>query len=123
MTVNMDIKEIIEADIAKNHEGVNAEQAMKIFNSYLNDGYEAKKINDTVFIYKANKDTVNYHSINAAPMKDYVANVMEFFETIKEYDVAVTPLTNPKLKGLIKRYLPKLVHIEGDYAITDLRSI
>lgn len=123
MTVNMDIKEIIEADIAKNHEGVSVEKAMELFERYLNSGYEAKQINDTVFIYKANKGTVKYHSINAASMKDYVANILEFFGTLQDYNVAVTPLTNPKLKGLIKRYLPKLVHIEGDYAITDLRSI
>lgn len=118
----MDIKQIIEADIAKNHD-IGLEEALRIFDSYVKSGYEVTKINDTLFIHKTDKDTVKYHSINAASMKDYVANITEFFQQLKDYNVAVTHLTNPKLKGLIQRYLPKLIHIEGEYAITDLRSI
>ena len=122
MIVNMDIREIIETDIAKNHD-IDLEEALRIFDGYIKAGYSVSKINDTVFIYKADNKTVNYHSINAASMKNYVANVTKFFEQLQDYSVAVTHLTNPKLKGLIKRYLPKSIRIEGDNAITDLENI
>jgi len=119
----MTIDEIIEADVLKNHEGVTVEEAKSKFNEYVDKGFEVKKIGDTVFLYKAGKTKVYYHSVNAAPMKQYVDNLEKFFKGLKGYTVAGTKLTNPKLEGLAKRYMRGIITIKDGYAIADLRGI
>ena len=123
MTVNMDTEEIIKADIERNHDGVTIEDAMKLYQGLLDRGFKEFKTDTTIFLYKPEGKKVKYHSVNAGSMKQLVENFDKFKDELREdYDIAYTPITNPKLEGLVKRYFKKCSKIIDGNAVCQLKD-
>jgi hypothetical protein len=122
MIANMDTEEIIMADISKNHEGVTLEKAMELYQGLLDRGFKEYKTDTTIFLYKPEGKQVRYHTVNAGNMKDLVENFDKFKATLTDYDIAYTPITNPKLEGLVKRYFKKCSKIIDGNAVCNLKE-
>lgn len=116
-------EEIIKIDIQKNNPFVSFKEGLKIFNSYLEDGYSVEQINNTLFLYTIEGDVVQYHSINAEKLKKYINNLKYFFAKMKNNKKAITTIEEPRLKSVIKKHLSDIIIIHGDYAITDLQEV
>ena len=120
----MKIIDIITADALNNHPGTSADSSHKKVLLYLQSGYTLYKAGDTVVMYKAFGDTVKYHSINAAPVRDFVNSGHRFFNEISEYAAAYTTImTRPQLEVVVRRYFKKSTVIRRGKAITNLRKL
>jgi len=116
-------EEIIAIDIQKNNAFVSVEDGLKIFKSYIKDGYKVKQINNTLFLYNVDNNDVYYHSINADPLKKYITNLKNFLNTISDKTTAITTIEEPRLKSVIKKYLSDTIVIKDNYAITNLQEV
>lgn len=124
MTLDMKVLDIIRADTLNNHPGASPSSSHKKVLLYLQSGYTLYKAGDTVVIYKAFGDTIKYHSINAAPIREFVNNGHRFFNEISDYSAAYTTvMTRPQLEVIVRRYFKKSTIIRRGKAITNLRII
>lgn len=116
-------EEIIKIDLEKNYPDLSLEEGLEIFQSYLADGYSVEQINNTLFVYTVDGDVVQYHSINADPLKQYINNVKEFFAMMSDKKKAITTLDEPRLQSVVRRYFSDIIVIHGEYAITNLQEV
>tara|TARA_R110000851_G_C12815586_1_gene538975 strand:- start:221 stop:589 length:369 start_codon:yes stop_codon:yes gene_type:complete len=120
----MTFEEIVERHAEKN-EDIDGAELLKLVNEHKENNFTSLQINDTIFLYEPLDGEVLFHLINAAPMKEFVANIKEFLKVLadtKEYDSAITPISSDKIKSLVKRYLKKVVKIEGDWLTANLEG-
>jgi len=120
MTVRMDIESIIRTDMQTHYKTSPVEEGLKNYYEFLADGYWAWKYDKTVFVTKKNRDVVEYHSVNAGTMKDYVSAFYKFIDDLRGAKKAITTLNNPRLAAVIKRYFKEITIIHDGFAITDL---
>lgn len=122
MTVSMDTKEILKIDLERNHPEVSFEDAYAQYQRLLDVGFKEFKTDTAIFLYIPEGDAVRYHTVNAGSMKELAQGIEDFKKTLTDYKTAYTPLTNPKLEGLVKRYFRKCSKVINGNAVCDLRK-
>jgi len=97
----MTIEDVIKKDIETNNSNISIEDAISIYNNYVNNGALVYRVGNTLFIITDTIDSyIYFHTINADTFKDFVHNANIFFRSIdyNKYSRAITYFSNRKLK-------------------------
>lgn len=102
-------EQILRYDVEHNQGGVvTFEQfAARIADEVENENARVVREGDTLIIFKTvDKDSCEFHCINADTASNLAANVLKFMELAKKlgFSKAFTPYTNPAISHLIKKF-------------------
>lgn len=118
----MEFLDILEYDAEHNEENLSLNELLECYLDLQQEGFKEIKLDKTIFLFKIEGKHIDYHTVNAAPKKEYINNLKYFMCALKNrgYKTASTELTNLKLKAFVKRYFSHNTIIEDDKAITFL---
>ena len=105
----MTIREILDADLAKNYKGDNfdAEQNYKGFKLLIEQGAKMYRVGNTIYMVDpVGKDTIEWHTSNAERSDALLANTNKFLKRLKADGVktAFTYYDNQKINALVEQF-------------------
>lgn len=116
----MDIESIIRTDTETHYPDIPVEEGLTAYYQFLSEGYWAWKYDNTVFVTRKTGDVVEYHSVNAGSLSEYITAFYKLIRDLRGAKKAITTLDNPKLAAVIKRYFKDITIVHDGFAITDL---
>lgn len=105
----MTIKEILDADLAKNYKGENfdAEDNYKGYKSLIEQGTKMYRFGNTIYMVdSAGESVVEWHTSNAERSDALLANTNKFLKRLKDDGIktAFTYYDNPKINAIVKQF-------------------
>ena len=105
----MTIKEILDADLAKNYKGedFDPEQNYKGFKLLIEQGTKMYRVGNTIYMVdSAGKDTIEWHTSNAERSDALLVNTNKFLKRLKADGVktAFTYYDNPKINAIVEQF-------------------
>ena len=108
--VDMSPKEIVAADVQKNHKGTPLELHLKSLGHHIADGNQIVRQNNTLFLYETKaRGVVEFHTYNADDGKQLAENTKKFFRMLNKVGAkqVFTTYKNPKISELFKLLEPE----------------
>ena len=103
-------KEIVTADVQKNHQGTSLDLHFRSVSRHMADGNQIVRQNNTLFLYETkSKGVIEFHTYNADDGKKLAENTKQFFRMLKKVGAkqVFTTYDNPKISELFKLLEPE----------------
>jgi hypothetical protein len=105
----MTIKEILDADLAKNYKGedFDPEQNYKGFKLLIEQGAKMYRVGNTIYMVDpVGKDAIEWHTSNAERSDALLVNTNKFLKRLKASGVkkAFTYYDNPKINAIVEQF-------------------
>ena len=113
-----DLRRIVDADFAKNHNGRSYDCAFahNVFRKYIDTGLPSVNTESVLIIYNDRAGVIEFHCVNGGSGEDLTTAINDFLtQCSRDYDRAVTYYDNPRINELVRfsKYPATIAQIDG----------